>query len=73
MYPKDNLISYIMSVKKSKMDTSWKNLNASIASTSIIPAVVRIVIRALSSKNFSITISLYFLIKIDFNNMMEAV
>jgi hypothetical protein len=47
-----------VSVKNSKIETSLKNLKASIASTRIIPTVVRIVIRALKSKNFSITISL---------------
>jgi hypothetical protein len=48
-----------VSVKNSTMETSLKNLKASMASTRTIPIVVRIVIKALSSKNFSIINSFF--------------
>jgi hypothetical protein len=42
-----------VSVKNSTMDTSLKNLNASMARTRMIPTVVRMVIEALIRRNFS--------------------
>ena len=59
-----NIGVHFLSVIKSTNDTSWKNSKVSKRSTNIIPTVIKIEIDAHKNNNFSMIISLTFMLKL---------